>query len=179
MSDLLQVYALCVLALCLKMFAISCYQGFFRLKLKAFTNLEDARFFDRATHAQELPQVVRAAKAWRNDLENIPLFFVLGGLCVALETSLDTTPWLFGIFTVARVVHTVAYLMGWQPWRTLAYGVGVVCLFGMGSVGASVLAKKVNHNPGCLNARVDLAFFASKLAPTGRCVEVQGLRKAW
>ncbi|WP_206060038.1 MAPEG family protein, partial [Escherichia coli] len=67
---------------------------------------------------------------------------------------------------VARVVHTVAYLMGWQPWRTLAYGVGVVCLFGMGTVGASLLAKNVNDNAGYQAPRGGLRFFASKPAPT-------------
>lgn len=153
MSELLPVYTLCVLVLCLKMFAISCYQGFFRLRRRAFTNPEDAAFFNRAANTEELPQVMRATKAWANDLENIPLFFVLGGLCVALETAPVATTWLFCGFTSARVVHTVTYLMGWQPWRTLAYGVGVACLFGLGTVGASSLAKNVNDNAGILTGR--------------------------
>ncbi|KPU56065.1 hypothetical protein AN403_1790 [Pseudomonas fluorescens] len=37
----------------------------------------------------------------------------------------------------------------------------------LGPVGASLLAMVVNDNAGCLNARGVLAFFASKLAPTG------------
>ncbi|NJI24120.1 MAPEG family protein, partial [Aeromonas veronii] len=94
---------------------------------------------------------------------------------VGLETSLDTTPWLLGSFTAARVVHTVAYLLGWQPWRTLAYGVGVVCLFGMGTVGASLLAKIVNGNAGLLDSHSVLRIFASKLAPTYGCGCLLGL----
>ena len=133
MNDLLPVYAVCVVVLCLKMFAISCYQGYFRIRGRAFTNREDAAFFNRSAQCEELPQVARAAKAWANDLENIPLFFVLGGLCVALHSDSAAILWLFGVFTLARVLHTVAYLMGWQPWRTLAYGVGVACLFGIGA----------------------------------------------
>ena len=133
MNDLLPIYAVCVLVLCLKMFAISCYQGYFRIRGRAFTNREDAAFFKRSARCEELPQVGRAAKAWANDLENIPLFFVSGGLCVALHSDSAATLWLFGVFTLARVVHTLAYLMGWQPWRTLAYGVGVACLFGLGA----------------------------------------------
>ena len=35
------------------------------------------------------------------------------------------------------------------------------------SMGASLLAMDVNDDAGCLNARGVLAFFASKLAPTG------------
>ena len=133
MNDLLPVYAVCVVVLCLKMFAISCYQGYLRIRGRAFTNREDAAFFKRCAQPVELPQVARAARAWANDLENIPLFFVLGGLCVALDGYSVATVWLVGVFTLARVVHTLAYLMGWQPWRTLAYGAGVACLFGLGA----------------------------------------------
>ena len=80
MNDLLPAYAVCVLVLCLKMFAISCYQGHFRIRGRAFTNREDAALFNRSEQPVELPHVARAARAWANDLENIPLFFVLGGL---------------------------------------------------------------------------------------------------
>jgi hypothetical protein len=60
-------------------------------------------------------------------------------------------------------------------------------------VGASLLAMDVNDDVGCLNERGGLAFFASKLAPTGnrvrllpstahfwqsRCV-LQSLRPCW
>ncbi|WP_431703187.1 MAPEG family protein [Pseudomonas sp. BR20] len=139
MNELLNIYALCVLVLCLKMFGIPCYQGFFRLRGLAFTNREDAAVFKRAAHPVELPQVSRASRAWANDLENIPLFFVLGGLCVALGTAGAPTAWLFGGFTLARMAHTLMYLAGWQPWRTLAYGLGVACLFGLGAMtGCSV-----------------------------------------
>jgi len=134
MNDLLHVYTLCVLMLCLKMFGISCYQGVLRIRCLAFTNPEDAAFCRRPARSQELPHVARATKAWANDLENIPLFFVLGGLCVVLATPGGPTAGVFVSFTLARVVHTVAYLAGWQPWRTLAYGVGVGCLFGLGTL---------------------------------------------
>ncbi len=139
MNELLPIYAGCVLVLCLKMFAISCYQGFFRIRGLAFTNLEDAAFFSRSAQPEELPHVSRAKKAWANDLENIPLFFVLGGLCVAVGSSSVVTVWLFGGFTAARLVHTVTYLAGQQPWRTVAYVVGVMCLFGLGAMVVSRL----------------------------------------
>lgn len=136
----MEVYALCVLVLFLKMLAISCYQGFFRLRFRAFTNPEDAGFFHRDANSRELPQVSRAARAWANDLENIPLFFVLGGLCIAVEATGVATTWLFCTFTVARVMHTVMYLRGRQPWRTLAYGVGLICLLGLaGGIGLRLM----------------------------------------
>ncbi|MGB3126595.1 MAG: MAPEG family protein [Pseudomonas sp.] len=134
MNEARDVYTLCVLVLCLKMFAISVYQGFFRIRSKSFTNHDDAAFFKQLPLSEELPQVGRAAKAWANDLENIPLFFVLGGLCVALGVSATATAGLSWGFTLARLIHTVTYLAAWQPWRTLAYGAGVGCLCGLGAM---------------------------------------------
>ncbi|PWB32891.1 glutathione metabolism protein [Pseudomonas sp. SDI] len=140
MSSLLALYVLCVLVLFVKMFAISCYQGFFRLRHRAFSNPEDAGFLHGIAREQELPPVRRAARAWANDLENIPLFWVLGGVCVLLNTSQVATAWMFCGFTLARLLHTLMYLGGWQPWRTIAYAVGVVCLFGLaGLLGAAAL----------------------------------------
>lgn len=131
MSSLQSLYGLCVVVLFLKMLAISCYQGYFRLRNKAFVNAEDAAFLGRQARSQELPQVRRAAKAWANDLENIPSFFVLGALAIALKAPGEASAAAFVAFTCARVLHTLAYLSGWQPWRTLAYGVGVVCLLSL------------------------------------------------
>ncbi|ADR60634.1 glutathione metabolism protein [Pseudomonas putida JB] len=134
MSSALQVYALCVVVLFLKMFLVSCYQGYHRLRFVAFTNPEDAAVFRRIAQAAERPQVIRAAKVWANDLENIPMFFALGGLAVALEAATLPVLWLSVVFTVARVLHTLAYLRGLQPWRTLFYGIGVICLLGFCSL---------------------------------------------
>ncbi|WP_426807743.1 MAPEG family protein [Pseudomonas sp. WOUb67] len=130
MSNALTVYALCMVVLFLKMFMVSCYQGYHRLRFVAFTNPEDAAVFKRAAQAAERPEVLRAAKVWANDLENIPAFFALGGLAIALDVAAQPTVWLSIAFTLARVLHTLAYLLGVQPWRTLFYAIGAVCLVG-------------------------------------------------
>lgn len=130
MSNALNVYALCMVVLFLKMFMVSCYQGYQRLRFVAFTNPEDAAVFKHAAQAAERPEVIRAAKVWANDLENIPAFFALGGLAIALDTAAQPTVWLSIAFTLARVLHTLAYLLGVQPWRTLFYAIGAVCLLG-------------------------------------------------
>ena len=54
MNSPLHLFALCVLVLFIKMLGISCYQGFFRLRHRAFTKPEDAGFFQRPANAQEL-----------------------------------------------------------------------------------------------------------------------------
>ncbi|MEN5303569.1 MAPEG family protein [Pseudomonas sp. TWI628] len=131
MNGALNVYALCVVVLFLKMFAVSCYQGWFRLRHRAFTNIEDAAVFNRVAREAELAQVIRASRAWANDLENIPAFFALGGLAIAMNAPATVTAVLSMLFTAARVLHTLAYLRGVQPWRTVFYGVGILCLLGL------------------------------------------------
>ncbi|WP_248751299.1 MAPEG family protein [Pseudomonas sp. MWU15-20650] len=131
MSAVLFSYALCVVVLFVKMFAISLYQGIYRIGCLTFKNAEDAKFVGRPASPEELPQVARAAQAWMNDLENIPLFFALGALYVMVGAPAEPAIWLFYTFTAARVLHTVTYLARWQPWRTLSYVVGIVCLFGL------------------------------------------------
>lgn len=131
MENALDWYSLCVVVLFLKMFATSAYQGFYRLSQRVFLNPEDAQVFQKRPAAEELPQVRRAAKAWLNDLENIPIFCSLGVAYVFLGASPKAASWLFSIFTIARLFHTLTYLLGLQPWRTIAYGVGILCLFGM------------------------------------------------
>ena len=128
MNNLLHIYAFCVVLLFFKMLANSCYQGFYRIKNKAFKNTEDANFVSVQARPEELPQVTRASQAWANDLENIPVFWVLGGLCIALNLSSDFIIWVFCIFTIARITHTVTYLSAIQPWRSISYAVGIICL---------------------------------------------------
>jgi len=131
MDDSTYWYALAAVLLFFKMFAISAYQGFHRIGKLTFKTPEDAAMVGREAAKEELPQVQRAAQAWLNDLENIPIFLALGVAYVFSGASPGSAAWLFLVFTAARYLHTVFYLLGMQPWRTIAYAVGVVCLFSM------------------------------------------------
>ncbi|WP_207766115.1 MAPEG family protein [Solimonas fluminis] len=133
-SSPLHWYALSAVLLFLKMFAISLYQGWHRISRQQFKTPEDAAFVGRPAAAEELPQVQRAARAWANDLENIPVFLALGIAYVQLGLSAAAAPWLFGVFVAARVAHTLCYLAGLQPWRTLSYAVGIGATLGMGAM---------------------------------------------
>ncbi len=141
MNNVLSVYALCVVVLLFKMLAISCYQGYFRLRFVTFTNPEDAAVFKQSAHAEERQEVARGAQAWRNDLENIPLFIALGGLAIALNASALGVSWMSSLFTAARVLHTLFYLAGVQPWRTVSYAVGVVNLIGLAGLIIAEVAR--------------------------------------
>lgn len=156
MHGALSVYAVCVVVLFLKMQAISCYQGYYRLRYKAFTNGEDAAFFGRSANVEELPQVSRASRAWANDLENIPVFFAMAGLAIALGATEVAIIWLSVVFTVARVAHTLCYLRGMQPWRTVSFALGLLCLLGLAAVVAKASVTDHQLRPKVVVDQLDI-----------------------
>lgn len=125
MNTVVEWYALSTVLLFLKMFATSLYQGFHRISKRAFVTPEDAALVGRPALTEELPQVRRASRAWLNDLENIPIFLASGAGYIWVEASPAAAAWLFPVFVAARYSHTLFYLAGMQPWRTIAYGVGI------------------------------------------------------
>lgn len=128
MDDAIYWYAIAAVLLFLKMLAISVYQGFHRIGKMTFKTPEDAAFVGRRAANEELPQVQRAARAWSNDVENIPIFLGLAVAYIWVGAAPNLAVWLFMTFTGARYVHTVCYLAELQPWRTVAYAIGVVCM---------------------------------------------------
>ncbi|MDN3518122.1 MAPEG family protein [Aquisalimonas lutea] len=131
MDNAAEWYALTAVVLFLKMFALALYQGRYRIGKRTFVVPEDARLAGTAPAQAELPEVERAARAWRNDVENIPVFLALGVAYVWVDAGPAAAPWLFTGFAIARVAHTVCYLRRLQPWRTVAYGIGALITLGM------------------------------------------------
>lgn len=112
----------------LKMFANSGVQAYGRFRYKSHKYPEDQAFFGVPPDRQLQPELLlRAEACWRNDLENIPLFWVaaLCGLLTGVASPLYHG--LILVFCAARTLHTLALLGGWQPWRFLAYATGVGC----------------------------------------------------
>jgi uncharacterized MAPEG superfamily protein len=127
-----KVYALCTVILFLKMFAVGIVQGLTRQRHKAFTLPEDARMIVQTEAVTtEHPAVMRANNAYRNDLENIPLFLVLALIYQGLQCWPGGAPVYFVLFTLGRIGHTYSYLKALQPWRSLAYFVGLLVNFAL------------------------------------------------
>jgi glutathione S-transferase len=123
----LKLYALTTVILFFKMSAISIVQGRARTSAKAYANPEDAKFFGAAQPvAEEAPAVQRAARAWRNDLENIPIFLFLALIYVMANLPVLPATIYFSVFTVARIAHTICYLNAIQPARTIVYTIGAL-----------------------------------------------------
>jgi uncharacterized MAPEG superfamily protein len=79
----------------------------------------------------EAPEVARIKRLHLNDLENIPIFLVLGLLFVIMGGSQEGAQAYFYTFVIARILHTVVYLAGLQPWRTLTWAVQVLVMIGL------------------------------------------------
>jgi glutathione S-transferase len=128
---LLQIYAITAIVLALKMAAISVVQGRARVSAGVFTNPEDAKAFGGHLEAEEAPMVERGNKAWRNDLENIPIFLILAWIYVSAGLATVAFVIYCIAFAAARVTHTICYLNAIQPGRTIAYTVGAVATLAM------------------------------------------------
>ena len=120
----LRIYAITTIVLALKMSAIAVVQGRARTAAGVFVNPEDAKSFGGAQAPQEVEMVQRASRAWRNDLENVPIFLILAWIYVAAGLSTTAFAIYCVVFMVARIVHTVCYINAIQPWRTAAFTIG-------------------------------------------------------
>jgi uncharacterized MAPEG superfamily protein len=120
------MYAITAIVLALKMSAIAIVQGRARTSEGAFLNPEDAAAFGGTAVAQEPELVQRAARAWRNDLENIPIFLILAWIYVSAGLSLTAFVIYCLVFMVARIAHTICYINAIQPWRTASFTLGAI-----------------------------------------------------
>lgn len=128
---LLKMYTITAIVLSLKMAAISIAQGRARVAAGVFVNPEDAKAFAGKESSTDAPAVERASRAWRNDLENIPIFLILAWIYVT--AGLSTTAFVIYclVFMAARIVHTFCYLNSIQPLRTIAFTIGAVAMLAM------------------------------------------------
>jgi len=130
-SPAFHIYALCSAILGVKMLASAIYTATRRQKVGGFINPEDAERFGQPgieVKLEEAPEVARALRIQRNDLENIPLFFAIGLIYVLTGASAFGTTVLCGLFTLARVIHTIVYAKGMQPARAICFVTGTSCI---------------------------------------------------
>jgi uncharacterized MAPEG superfamily protein len=125
---LLRMYALTTIVLAVKMTLIGVVQGRARTSAGVFLNPEDAKMFGGKEVPEEPEMVQRASRAWRNDLENIPIFLILAWIYVAAGLSAGAFVIYCLVFMAARIIHTICYINSLQPWRTAAFTVGAAVM---------------------------------------------------
>lgn len=118
--------------LVLKMFAIAGITANRRRLSKVVLNPEDTGV-NPGSHSEpvEAESTLRAKRAHLNDLENIPGFLVLATI-FTLAGATTTDGWAyFGVYAVARTLHSICYLNAIQPWRTASFAIGQLTLVGV------------------------------------------------
>ena len=124
--------ALFAVLLVLKMGAVAFITSNERRKARVVVNPEDTGV-NPGSHAEssEADSVLRVKRAHLNDVENIPVFLALA-IIFTLSGCSATAGWVyFGVYFVARTLHTVCYLNAIQPWRTAAFAVGQLTQLGI------------------------------------------------
>jgi glutathione S-transferase len=136
MPDLLtdpvvRLYVVVYILLGLKMAAVGTYTSVLRIRRRVFATPEDYRLQGMAPRAAVDEDIERVRRAHQNDLENILLFFVLGFLFLLTNPSLPAAAvYLIG-YLVARTLHSIFYIRGMQPHRTIAFSLGGVVTLAM------------------------------------------------
>ena len=124
--------ALFSVLLTLKMGAIGVATANARRKAQVVVNPEDTKVNPGSRAAsEEAPATLRTKRAHLNDVENIPAFLVLALLFTLAGGSAGAGWAYFGLYFVARTLHTIFYLNAAQPWRTAALFAGQLVQLGM------------------------------------------------
>lgn len=117
-------YAVTCVVLSLNLLFLWSYSGVVRGRTKTAMNAEDSARFNVPLTAANPPEVARVLRAYDNAQACILPFLLLGLVFVLAGGSAQAATSIFGIFTVARLLHSFVYLAGKQPWRTVTFVVG-------------------------------------------------------
>jgi prostaglandin-E synthase 1 len=117
-------YAITCLVLSVNLLFLWAFSGVARGRTKTAINPEDAQRFGAPLVEVDPPEVARVLRAHANAQASIYPFLFLGLIFVLSGGSAGVATAVFATFTAARLLHSVAYLAGKQPWRTLFFIVG-------------------------------------------------------
>ncbi len=118
------VVAALAVALWFKGLWLSLVQVRARWRARAFQRPEDARMLGLPP-GEEPAIVARAAAAWRNELENSPLFLITAVIAALAGVRPGALAGVGAVFVLARALHGHAQVGARQPLRTIAWLAGV------------------------------------------------------
>ncbi|XP_059049075.1 uncharacterized protein LOC131844258 [Achroia grisella] len=149
-----QSYAFYSGVLALKTLGMALLTGRIRFRKKVFANEEDAKLRKSVVKYDD-PDVERVRRAHLNDLENIPAFWLVGGLYLTTAPDAALAVNLFRVYTVGRILHTIVYAIKPlpQPARGISFGIPYLITVYMG-------LKVVLHYASALS----YAFYSGVLA---------------
>lgn len=127
------VYAITCVILSSNLLFVWAYSGSRRAKTAVAINAEDAERFGAKLETMDPPEVARVLRVHANAQATIYPFLFLGLVFVLAGGSAAFAKVDFGVFVAARITHTIVYLAGKQPWRTLSFvasGLAMIALMG-------------------------------------------------
>ncbi|GBP78289.1 Microsomal glutathione S-transferase 1 [Eumeta japonica] len=112
------------------MLFVATLTGIKRSAKGVYSSPEDVALRNKGKIKFDDPDVERVRRAHRNDLENIPAFWVLGALYASTAPAVAWATLLFRAYAAGRVLHTLVYAVKPlpQPARGLAYMVPYVIM---------------------------------------------------
>lgn len=130
-SPAFKIYAVSAAIVAIQMLLLALWTGTVRKRRGVFVNPEDAAGSKTAKADQDHEDVLRVKRAHQNLIENAVPFFVVGLLYVLTGATRTGAIAYFATFTAARLLHTLFYLWGKQPFRTITFAAGVLATLGM------------------------------------------------
>jgi uncharacterized MAPEG superfamily protein len=127
-SAIVVALILSVCLLSLKMLFLGVRTAQARGAAKRFINPEDTAWLGGETVPVDIAVAARWRRAHLNDLENLVPFVALGTAYVLLGGATTVGLVYVGVFTVARILHTVAYMGGNAQLRRNAFTAGFLVL---------------------------------------------------
>jgi uncharacterized MAPEG superfamily protein len=123
-----QSYIGSVVFLSLNMLGLANATAFTRSQHAEVINPEDKKLNDQAAVVfdEGNDKTQRYRRAHRNALENNLLFLITGLLFVMTRPSTALAVGIFATFTICRIGHSVCYVKGVQPFRTMFFAIGML-----------------------------------------------------
>ena len=125
-NPLFPIYSACAVILAFNLVILAGLTAANRSKAGGILNPEDAKLNQKGklVDSPEADPAARFVRAHRNALENIPLFLITSFVYILVAPSFTVAASMLGVFTAARWLHSLVYLAGKQPWRTMFFGIG-------------------------------------------------------
>jgi glutathione S-transferase len=123
-----QAYVASVVVLSLNLLGLANATAITRGKHSEVINPEDKKLNDQATvvYDEGSDQTQRYRRAHRNAIENNLLFIITGLLYVMTGPSSGLATAIFATFATVRIGHSVCYIKGIQPFRTMFFALGML-----------------------------------------------------
>lgn len=129
--EVFNVYAISASVVALHLLTIAGITGYLRARAKKFVNPEDAKLNKGEAVEAEDEAVARSKRAHQNLIESALPFFPVALLYVMTGATHNGAAIYMYTFVAVRILHTIFYMLGKQPFRTISFAIGAATIMGM------------------------------------------------